>query len=84
MLEVEVRQLVQRHVKELGAKDAAIQLLSQKVIFVYYVFCLAGSILLLKTIHTPHLMFSLEQVVYSPLHLQWLINSNIICAKSVH
>uniref|UniRef100_F1KS86 Rho-associated protein kinase let-502 n=2 Tax=Ascaris suum TaxID=6253 RepID=F1KS86_ASCSU len=30
MLEVEVRQLVQRHVKELGAKDAAIQLLSQK------------------------------------------------------
>ncbi|VDK62999.1 unnamed protein product, partial [Onchocerca ochengi] len=31
MLEVEVRQLVQRHEKELAAKDAAIQLISQKV-----------------------------------------------------
>ncbi|MCP9260054.1 ROCK2 [Dirofilaria immitis] len=30
MLEVEVRQLVQRHEKELAAKDAAIQLISQK------------------------------------------------------
>lgn len=32
MLEVEVRQLVQRHEKELSAKDAAIQLITQKVI----------------------------------------------------
>lgn len=37
MLEVEVRQLVQRHEKELAAKDAAIQLISQKVHSAFHV-----------------------------------------------